>query len=54
MFECFCPSIAGLKDAFSDVLNSIEQGISSEKRFVTQGRSKDTNVPLPEVRMSKR
>ncbi len=36
----------------SQVLDSIEQGISAEKIFVSQGRSGNREVQLVEVRMS--
>ena len=41
-----------LKDIVSEVLNSIEPGISSEIIFVSQGRSNDRDIPLAEVRLS--
>ena len=40
-----------LKNIVSEVLDKIEPGISSEIVFVTQGRSRDREVPLAEVRM---
>ncbi len=40
-----------LKNIVSEVLDKIESGVSSQIVFVTQGRSKDREVPLAEVRM---
>ena len=36
----------------SDILNSIEAGVSSEIAFESQGRSNNRDIPLAEVRMS--
>jgi hypothetical protein len=43
-----------LKNIVSEFLNSIEAGISSEIIFVTNGRRKDKEIPLAEVRMKSR
>jgi hypothetical protein len=40
-----------LKNIVSEVLEKIESGVSSQIVFVTQGRSKDREVPLAGVRM---
>jgi hypothetical protein len=40
-----------LRDIVAEVLDCIENGISSEIFFVTQGRSNNRDVPLAEVRM---
>ncbi len=40
-----------LKDIVSEILEKIESGSSSKIIFVTQGRSRDREVPLAEVRM---
>jgi hypothetical protein len=43
-----------LKDIVSDILNSIEPGVSSEITFVSQGHSNSRDIPLAEVRISSR
>jgi hypothetical protein len=43
-----------LKDIVSEILDKIEIGSSAKIVFITQGRSRDREVPLAEVRMSDR
>ena len=43
-----------LKDIVSEILDKIEIGSSAKIAFITQGRSRDREVPLAEVRMSDR
>ena len=43
-----------LKDIVSEILDKIESGSSAKIAFITQGRSRDREVPLAEVRMSDR
>ena len=40
-----------LKNIVAELLDKIENGVSSQIVFVTQGRSRDREVPLAEVRM---
>ena len=43
-----------LRNIVSEFLNTIEAGISSEIIFVTNGRRKDKEIPLAEVKLDSR